>query len=137
MAWDPTQGQEQPGNGEPEQPPNGGSEPNPANSAPQNPYEGQEQPPSGADPYSGYGSPQNPYGAPPQNPYGTPLRRILMLHNRRKTPMPHPNNTVLHLISKVATVMDMLHHSKRLDQSVKLFRNCQINILEYSPNHHG
>ncbi len=73
MAWDPTQGQEQPGNGEPEQPPNGGSEPNPANSAPQNPYEGQEQPPSGADPYSGYGSPQNPYGAPPQNPYASTI----------------------------------------------------------------
>ena len=72
MAWDPTQGQEQPGNGEQEQPPNGGSEPDPANSAPQNPYEGREQPPSGADPYSGYGTPQNPYGAPPQNPYGTP-----------------------------------------------------------------
>ena len=66
MAWDPTQGQEQPGNGEQEQPPNGGSEPDPANSAPQNPYEGQEQLPSGADPYSGYGTPQNPYGAPPQ-----------------------------------------------------------------------
>jgi hypothetical protein len=70
MVWDPTQGQEQPGNGEPQQPPNSGSEPNPAYSAPQNPYEGQEQPPSGADPYSGYGSPQNPYGTPPpQNPY--------------------------------------------------------------------
>ncbi|MGZ3628858.1 MAG: hypothetical protein ACXVDN_14485, partial [Ktedonobacteraceae bacterium] len=70
MAWDPTQGQEQPGNGEPEQPPNSGSEPNPDNSAPQNPYKGQEQPPSGAEPYSGYGSPQNPYGTPPpQNPY--------------------------------------------------------------------
>ncbi|MGZ3618375.1 MAG: YIP1 family protein [Ktedonobacteraceae bacterium] len=82
MAWDPTQGQEQPGNGEPEQPPNSGSEPNPDNSAPQNPYKGQEQPPSGAEPYSGYGSPQNPYGTPPpqntyapqspQNPYAPP-----------------------------------------------------------------
>jgi len=72
MAWDPTQGQEQPGNGEQGQPANGGSEPNPASSAPQNPYEGQGQPASGADPYSGYGTPQNPYGAPPQNPYGTP-----------------------------------------------------------------
>ena len=30
MAWDPTQGQEQPGNGEQGQPANGGSEPNPA-----------------------------------------------------------------------------------------------------------
>ena len=72
MAWDPTQGQEQPGNGEQGQPANGGPEPNPAYSAPQNPYEGQGQPPSGADPNSGYGTPQNPYGAPPQNPYGTP-----------------------------------------------------------------
>jgi hypothetical protein len=72
MAWDPTQGQEQPGNGEQGQPPNGGSEPDPTHSAPQNPYEGQGQPASGANPYSGYGTPQNPYGAPPQNPYGTP-----------------------------------------------------------------
>ena len=73
MALDPTQGQEQSGNGEQGQPANSGSEPDPASSAPQNPYEGQEQPPSGTDPYSGYGTPQNPYGAPPpQNPYGTP-----------------------------------------------------------------
>jgi len=72
MAWDPTQGQEQPGNGEQGQPANGGSEPNPASSTPQNPYEGQGQPPSGTDPYSGYGTPQNPYGAAPQNPYGAP-----------------------------------------------------------------
>jgi len=72
MAWDPTQGQEQPGNGEQGQPANGGPEPNPANSAPQNPYEGQGQPPSGADPNSGYGTPPNQQGgygygyAPPQ-----------------------------------------------------------------------
>src|SRR5947199_9623160 len=82
MAWDPTQGQEQPGNGEQGQPANGGAVPDPGYSAPQNPYERQGQPPSGADPYSGYGTPQNPYGAPPpqnpytspppQNPYGTP-----------------------------------------------------------------
>ena len=72
MAWDPTQGQEQPGNGEQGQPANGGAVPDPGNSAPQNPYEGQGQPPSGADPYSGYGTPQNPYGAPPQNPSATP-----------------------------------------------------------------
>jgi hypothetical protein len=72
MAWDPTQGQEQPGKGEQGQPAPGGPEPNPGNSAPQNPYEGQGQPPSGADPYSGYGTPQNPSGAPPQNPYSTP-----------------------------------------------------------------
>src|SRR6266571_6965123 len=73
MAWDPTQGQEKPGNGEQGRPANGGPEPNPGYSAPQNPYEGQGQPASGADPYSGYGTPQNPYGAPPpQNPYGTP-----------------------------------------------------------------
>ena len=72
MAWDPTQGQEQPGKGEQGQPANGGPEPNSNNSPPQNPYEGQGQPASGADPYSGYGTPQNPYGAPPQNPYGTP-----------------------------------------------------------------
>ena len=73
MAWDPTQGQEQPGNGEQGQPSNGGVKPDPGSSAPQNPYEGQGQPPpSGADPYSGYGTPQNPYGTPPQNPYGTP-----------------------------------------------------------------
>jgi len=72
MAWDPTQGQEQPGNGEQGQPGNGRQEPNPGYSAPQNPYEGQGQPPSGADPYSGYGTPQNPYGAPPQNPYASP-----------------------------------------------------------------
>jgi len=82
MALDPTQGQEQSGNGEQGQPANSGSEPDPASSAPQNPYEGQEQPPSGTDPYSGYGTPQNPYGAPPpqnpyasqspQNPYATP-----------------------------------------------------------------
>jgi hypothetical protein len=82
MAWDPTQGQEQPGNGEQGRPANGGPEPNPGYSAPQNPYEGQGQPSSGADPYSGYGSPQNPNGAPPpqnpnaspppQNPYATP-----------------------------------------------------------------
>ena len=69
MAWDPTQGQEQPGNGEQGQPANGGPEPDQGYSTPQNPYEG---PPSGADPHSGYGTPQNPYGAPPQNPYGTP-----------------------------------------------------------------
>jgi hypothetical protein len=74
MAWDPTQGQEQPGNGEQGQPGNGRQEPNPDYSAPQTPYEGQRQPPSGADPYSGYGTPpQNPYGTPPpQNPYDTP-----------------------------------------------------------------
>ncbi len=73
MAWDPTQGQEQSGNGEQGQPANGVPEPNPDSSAPQTPYEGQRQPPpSGADPYSGYGTPQNPYGTPPQNPYGTP-----------------------------------------------------------------
>lgn len=74
MAWDPTQGQEQPGNGEQEQPPNGGSEPNSAYSAPQNPYEGQGQPPAGTDAHSGYGTPpQNPYGTPPpQNPYASP-----------------------------------------------------------------
>src|SRR5260370_31560798 len=65
MAWDPTQGQGQTGNG--------GPEPNPGNNAPQNPYEGQGQPAGGADPHSGYGTPQNPYGTPPpQNPYGTP-----------------------------------------------------------------
>jgi Yip1 domain len=72
MASDPTQGQEQPGNGEQGQPANGGPEPNPGYSAPQNPYEGQRQPASGAEPYSGYGTPQNPYGTPPQNPYATP-----------------------------------------------------------------
>jgi hypothetical protein len=73
MAWDPTQGQEQPGNGGQGQSGNGGPEPNPGNNAPQNPYEGQGQPASGADPHSGYGTPQNPYGAPPpQNPYGAP-----------------------------------------------------------------
>src|SRR6266702_7338308 len=73
MAWDPTQGQETPGNGEQGRPANGGPEPNPGYSAPQNPYEGQGQPASGADPHSGYGTPQSPYGAPPpQNPYGTP-----------------------------------------------------------------
>ena len=73
MAWDPTQGQEQPGNGEQGQPANGGPESNPGYSAPQNPNEGQGQPASGAEPYSGYGTPQNPYGTPPpQNPYGTP-----------------------------------------------------------------
>lgn len=72
MAWDPTQGQEQPDNGEQRQPTNGGSEPDPDNEAPQNPTEGQQQPPGGQEPYSGYGAPQNPYGAPPQNPYGTP-----------------------------------------------------------------
>jgi len=72
MAWDPTQGQEQPGNGEQGQPAKGGPEPNPGYSAPQNPNEGQGQPASGAEPYSGYGTPQNPYGTPPQNPYGTP-----------------------------------------------------------------
>jgi hypothetical protein len=72
MAWDPTQGQEQPGNGEQGQPAKGGPEPDPGYSAPQNPYEGQGQPASGAEPYSGYGTPQNPYGTPPQNPYGTP-----------------------------------------------------------------
>ena len=79
MAWDPTQGQGQTGNGGQGQSGNGGPEPNPDNNAPQNPYEGQGQPASGADPHSGYGTPQNPYGAqnpygspPPQNPYGTP-----------------------------------------------------------------
>jgi hypothetical protein len=82
MAWDPTQGQEQPGNGEQGQPANGGPEPNPGYSAPQNPNEGQGQPASGVEPYSGYGTPQNPYGTPPpqnpnaspppQNPYATP-----------------------------------------------------------------
>jgi hypothetical protein len=73
MAWDPTQGQEQPGNGEQGQPTNGGPEPNPASSAPQNPNEGQGQPAGGADPHSGYGTPQNPYGTPPpQNPYASP-----------------------------------------------------------------
>lgn len=96
MAWDPTQGQEQPGNEEHGQPANGGAEPDsgsgtpqipfegqqqPASgteaagqgqSVPQNPYEGQQQPASGAEPYSGYGTPQNPYGTPPQNPYATP-----------------------------------------------------------------
>jgi hypothetical protein len=73
MASDPTQGQEQPGNGEQGQPANGGSDPNPAFSAPQNPYEGQGQPAGGVDPHSGYGTPQNPYGAPPpQNPYAAP-----------------------------------------------------------------
>src|SRR6516162_5402575 len=72
MAWDPTQGQEQPGNGEQGRPANGGSQPNPDNSAPQNPYEEQGQPPRGADPYSGYGTPQNPSGTPPQNPYASP-----------------------------------------------------------------
>ncbi|HXZ05202.1 MAG TPA: YIP1 family protein [Ktedonobacteraceae bacterium] len=73
MAWDPTQGQEQPGSGEQGQPANSGPEPNPGSGAPQNPYEGQGHPASGADPYSGYGVPQNPYGAPsPQNPYGAP-----------------------------------------------------------------
>ncbi len=95
MAWDPTQGQEQPGNGEQRQPANGDSEPEsgsgtpqhlyegqeqPASgvepdqgqSAPQIPYVGQQQPASGAEPYSGYGAPQNPYGAPSQNPYDTP-----------------------------------------------------------------
>ena len=72
MAWDPTQGQEQPGNGEQGQPANGGPGPNSGNSAPQNPNEGQQQPPSGTDPYSGYGGQQNPYGAPPQNPYASP-----------------------------------------------------------------
>jgi hypothetical protein len=87
MAWDPTQGQEQPGNGEQEQPPNGGSEPNPANSAPQNPYEGQGQPSGGADAHSGYGTPQNPYGAPPQNPYGTPPQ------NPYASPPPQNPNT--------------------------------------------
>jgi hypothetical protein len=70
MAWDPTQGQEQPGNGEQGQPASGGPEPN--QGAPQNPYQGQEQPARSADPYSGYGTPQNPYGTPPQNPSGTP-----------------------------------------------------------------
>jgi Yip1 domain len=70
MAWDPTQGQEQPGNGEQGRPANGGPEPNPDNNAPKTPYEGQGQPASGAEPYSGYGTPQNPYAAPPQ--YGTP-----------------------------------------------------------------
>ncbi len=69
MAWDPNQGQEQPGNGG--QPANGGPEPNPNYSAPQNPYEGQGQPGSGADPHSGYGTPQNPYGTPPPQ-YSTP-----------------------------------------------------------------
>ncbi len=73
MAWDPTQGQGQTGNGGQGQSGNGGPEPNPDNNAPQNPYEGQGQPASGADPHSGYGTPQNPYGAPPpQNPYGSP-----------------------------------------------------------------
>ncbi len=69
MAWDPTQGQGQPGNGGQGQPGSGGPEPN----APQNPYQGQGQPGSGGpEPYSGYGTPQNPYGAPQQGPYGTP-----------------------------------------------------------------
>jgi len=73
MAWDPTQGQGQTGNGGQGQSGNDGPEPNPDNNAPQNPYEGQGQPASGADPHSGYGTPQNPYGAPPpQNPYGSP-----------------------------------------------------------------
>jgi len=73
MAWDPTQGQGQTGNGGQGQSGNGGPEPNPGNNAPQNPYERQGQPAGGADPHSGYGTPQNPYGTPPpQNPYGTP-----------------------------------------------------------------
>ena len=108
MAWDPTQGQEQPGSGDQGQPANDGTEPNPGYGAPQNPYEEQGQPASGADPHSGYGTPQNPYGAPPpQNPYSTPpqIPMVLLLHN-----------TVLYLISRVATDMDMLLHSKRLDQ---------------------
>jgi hypothetical protein len=59
MAWDPTQGQEQPDNGEQRQPANGRSEGDPDNEAPQNPYASQP--------------PQNPYGTPPpQNPYATP-----------------------------------------------------------------
>ncbi len=73
MAWDPTQGQEQSGNGEQGQSPNGGGEPVQGNSAPQNPYEeGQEQPASGAEPFSGYGTQQNPYGTPPESPNVTP-----------------------------------------------------------------
>ena len=71
MAWDPTQGQGQTGNGGQGQSGNGGPEPNPDNNAPQNPYEGQGQPASGSDPHSGYGTPQNPYGTPPPQ-YSTP-----------------------------------------------------------------
>lgn len=82
MAWDPTQGQEQPDNGEQRQPTNGGTQPDAGDSTPQNPDQGQQQPPGGTEPYSGYGTPQNPYGTPPpqnpyasqppQNPYATP-----------------------------------------------------------------
>src|SRR6266567_6196163 len=54
----------------------------------------------------------------------------------RRTPMArHLPNTVPRLINKVATVTAIHHRSKRLDQLDKLFRNCQINILEYSRNH--
>src|SRR5207245_4321574 len=61
--------------------------------------------------------------------------RTLTAHHLRKTPMVLLlHNTVSHLISRVATDMDMHPHSKRLDQLDKLFRNCQINILEYSRN---
>ena len=116
MAWDPTQGQEQPGNGEQGQPANGGPEPNPGYSAPQNPNEGQGQPASGADPHSGYGTPQNPYGAPPPQILMALLPlKILMPHHLRKTPMALLlHNTVPRLINRV--VMDMHPHSKRLDQ---------------------
>src|SRR6266581_3854437 len=63
MAWDPTQGQGQTGNGGQGQSDNGGPEPNPDNNAPQNPY-GTPPPQYGIPPnqQGGYG-----YGyAPPQ-----------------------------------------------------------------------
>src|SRR6266487_6874024 len=72
MAWDPTQGQGQTGNGGQGQSGNDGPEPNPGYSAPQNPYEGQGQPASGSDPHSGYGTPPPQYSTPPnqQGGYG-------------------------------------------------------------------
>ena len=48
MAWDPTQGQEKPGNGEQGQPGSSGLEPSPGSNTPQNPYQGQGQPGSDA-----------------------------------------------------------------------------------------
>ncbi len=120
MAWDPTQGQGQTGNGGQGQSGNGGPEPNPDK-----------------DNLATVGQnliqiimlhkilmkdrdnlPVEQTHIQDMVLHRTPtVLRTLTAHHLRKTPMVLLlHNTVSHLISRVATDMDMHPHSKRLDQ---------------------